>query len=356
MQIKDYVGLQFFEGSFMVVLGLLPYIVFQKYVAMFLVAMVVLYVLLRVIRRSNVEKIAIHGQGVLITGCDTGFGHHLARRLDRSGFTVYAGCLDEHGDGAGTLRTSDTGRMHVLPLDVTSDTSVNSCLDYVTKMCGDNGLWALVNNAGIDFLGHVEFSTMEMYKRVAEVNQFGVVRVTKAFLPLIRREKGRVLNVTSVNGRFNLQFKSVYNMTKWAVESFSDILRLEMLKFGVKVVVIEPGNYGGITEVLGDRFMDGCQRDIATMLTSAGPDVRDCYGQDSLEEMRKNVQDPKKRLRPPSVDPVIDAMENAITLVNPQYRYLVHEGNTFLDKFCVLAILNSYLPGSWMTYLINKVV
>ncbi|KAL5018109.1 hypothetical protein ScPMuIL_003831 [Solemya velum] len=310
----------------MVVLALLPYVVFQRCVSIFLISLAVLYGLLTLIKRSRLKKIDVNGQGVLVTGCDTGFGHHLARRLDGSGFTVYAGCLYEHGDGADTLRTSDTGRMHVLPLDVTSDTSVNSCLDYVTKSCGDEGIWAIVNNAGVDLNGHVEFITMEMYKRIAEVNQFVVVRVTKAFLPLVRKQKGRVLNVTSVSGRQNSQLYSAYSMTKFAAESFSDVLRLEMRNFGVKVAVIEPGQYGGVTGILKEAAQKQTEKNIETMIAEASQDVKDSYGTQCLHQMFQNLKG-ATNTSSTTVALVIDAMEDAIVNVNPQCRYLFFEGS-----------------------------
>ncbi|KAL5018110.1 hypothetical protein ScPMuIL_003832 [Solemya velum] len=353
MKITDYVGLQFFEGAYMVVLALLLYVVFQRCISIFLISLTVLYGLPTLIKRSRVRKIDLTGQGVLITGCDTGFGHHLARRLDGSGFTVYAGCLDKHGDGADTLRTSDTGRMHVLPLDVTSDTSVNSCLDYVTKSCGDKGIWAIVNNAGVFQIGHVEFITMKMYKRITEVNQFGVVRVTKAFLPLVRKQKGRVLNVTSVNGRLNNSLRSAYNMTKFAVESFSDILRLEMRNFGVKVAVIEPGHYVGATGIFNEASQKQTERNIETMMAEASQDVKNSYGTQCLHQMFQNLKG-ATNTSSTTVAPVMDAMEDAIVNVNPQCRYLVHGGRFWFDKDCVMASLTPYLPESWMDYLTIK--
>ena len=121
-----------------------------------------------------------------------GFGNALARRLASRGATVYAGCLFPDGEGASVLRSETDGVIHVVNLDVRSDKSVE---DVYTKIQGEDpghSLWCVVNNAAINFMGDVEFCTMEMYRRIADVNMFGVVRVTKRFIGMVRKEKGEV--------------------------------------------------------------------------------------------------------------------------------------------------------------------
>ncbi|NWX86811.1 BDH protein, partial [Nothoprocta ornata] len=105
------------------------------------------------------------------------------------------------------------------------------------------GLWGLVNNAGISTFGEVEFTSLDKYKEVAEINLWGTVRVTKAFLPLIRRAKGRVVNVASMLGRMASPSRSCYCISKFGVEAFSDCLRQEMYRWGVRVILIEPSNF-----------------------------------------------------------------------------------------------------------------
>ncbi|NWQ82298.1 BDH protein, partial [Columbina picui] len=133
-------------------------------------------------------------KAVLITGCDKGFGHALAKQLHAEGFTVFAGCLlaDKNGDGARELKNMKSDRMQVLQMDVCSDQEVAQAVDFVKRTLkeSEGGLWGLVNNAGVSTFGEVEFATLDNYKNVAEINLWGTVRVTKAFLPLIRRAKG----------------------------------------------------------------------------------------------------------------------------------------------------------------------
>ncbi|KAL1006262.1 hypothetical protein UPYG_G00069890 [Umbra pygmaea] len=161
----------------------------------------VIYIATPRIPRGSIE---VKGKAVFITGCDCGFGHATAMHLHKMGFTVFAGCLfkDQGGDGATELEEMQSERMKVVQLDVCSEEQVARAVEYVKTQLEDpqTGLWAVINNAGISTFGEVEFSTMKTYCQVSEVNLWGVIRVTKAFLPLIRKAKGRVVNLASMYG------------------------------------------------------------------------------------------------------------------------------------------------------------
>ncbi|KAJ8319254.1 hypothetical protein KUTeg_004345 [Tegillarca granosa] len=194
MNVKLFGGLQVFEIGYLLVLCFLPWVVAQPAITTLLTSLSLLCSCYYIYKKATSKKIDVKGKGVFITGCDTGFGFALAKRLDCLGFTVNAGCLSSVCEGAETLRSSTMGKMNVVQLDVTSDDSVNKALKFVTDHVNKNNLelWAVVNNAGLNFLGDVEFCSMDIYKRIADVNLFGVVRVTKAFLPLIRKAKGMI--------------------------------------------------------------------------------------------------------------------------------------------------------------------
>lgn len=301
-------------------------------------------------RRSSVRR--IHGKG---QGCDTGFGYDLAKRLDGLGFRVFAGCLNSNGKEAGELARSCSKLLHVVQLDVTKEDQITAAKAYVETVHKNTGcgLWALVNNAGIDCFGDIEFCPMEFYRRVADVNLFGMVHVTKTFLPMIRKSKGRVINNTSVKGRLSLPRISVYGITKYGGENFSDCLRLEMRKFGVKVVIVEPGEFGGVTGILSGSNLKRLQDDKETMWKKADPDVKQVYGQKYLESQFSGLEraaDTSYR----TTTPVIDAFEDAVTLENPRTRYLVDGGRGLFDKYCLYARLNSYLPTAWMDFLVDR--
>ncbi|XP_061177363.1 D-beta-hydroxybutyrate dehydrogenase, mitochondrial-like [Saccostrea echinata] len=306
-------------------------------------------------RISKTQRITVNGQGVLITGCDTGIGHDLAKRLDKMGFHVFAGCLVGDGPGAAELARSCSKRLHVVQLDVTKDDQIRSAKSYVETIHKQTGcgLWAVVNNAGIDCWGDIEFCTMDMYRRIAEVNLFGMINVTKIFLPMIRKSKGRIVNNTSVKGRVSLPRISVYGITKYGGENFSDCLRLEMRKFGVKVVIVEPGEFGGVTGILKGPNLKRLKKDVDEMWNNADTEVRQAYGRKYLESQFSGLEkspDPSYS----TINPVIDAFVDAVTLENPKSRYLVDGGKGLIDYYCFYARLNSYLPTAWMDFLVDR--
>ncbi|XP_054138406.1 D-beta-hydroxybutyrate dehydrogenase, mitochondrial-like isoform X1 [Melozone crissalis] len=281
---------------------------------------VLLLHLLLLLRRAR-RALPAEGKAVLITGCDKGFGHALAKCLHAKGFTVFAGCLlmDENGDGARELRNMKSERMKVLQMDVCSDQEVARAVDFVKRTLKEpeEGLWGLVNNAGISTFGEVEFASLDNYKEVAEVNLWGTVRVTKAFLPLIRRAKGRVVNVTSMLGRMASPSRSCYCVSKFGVAAFSDCLRQEMYRWGVRVVLIEPGNFVAATGILTAAGIDRQARALWGGATLA---VRQDYGS---ERFARHVAGMKSfassGLKDMSL--VLDAITEALTSPRPRNRY-----------------------------------
>ncbi|KAK1168530.1 D-beta-hydroxybutyrate dehydrogenase, mitochondrial isoform X1 [Acipenser oxyrinchus oxyrinchus] len=199
-------------------------------------------------------SVKVEGKAVFITGCDSGFGFALAMHLHALGFTVFAGCLQKVKEGTGVrkLESMKSDRMKVVQMNVCSEEEVAETVKCVRKHLQETetSLWALVNNAGVSTFGEVEFTSLETYKQVADVNLWGTIRVTKAFLPLIRRAKGRVVNIASMFGRMSNSSRSPYCVSKYGVEAFSDCLRYEMHRWGVKVSIIEPGNFIAATGIL----------------------------------------------------------------------------------------------------------
>ncbi|XP_075531618.1 D-beta-hydroxybutyrate dehydrogenase, mitochondrial-like [Dermacentor variabilis] len=142
-----------------------------------------------------VTSVSGNGKALLITGCDTGFGHRLAKRLSRDGFLVFAGCLSSMSDGAKQLRASSN--VEVLQLDVPKQEQVDDALHAVKKHLGARELWSVVANAGVLRSGLLEWLSMDTIVDVFDVNVFGVLRVAKTFLPLLKKSKGRVVTVAS---------------------------------------------------------------------------------------------------------------------------------------------------------------
>ncbi|GFY66007.1 estradiol 17-beta-dehydrogenase 2 [Trichonephila inaurata madagascariensis] len=185
-------------------------------------------------------RVSSSNKAVFVTGCDKGFGRLLAIRLDSLGYKVFAGCLEPEGKEAQKLKDVVSNNLEIIPLDVTQVDSVQNALEVVESKLGCFELWAVVNNAGVIERGEVEWTPLEVYRKHFEVNVFGVVSVTQAFLPLLRKFKGRVVTVTSIAGRLTFSGLVPYSMSKHAARSFCEGLRLEMKKFGVKVITVEP--------------------------------------------------------------------------------------------------------------------
>ncbi|XP_058238099.1 11-beta-hydroxysteroid dehydrogenase type 2 isoform X2 [Hemibagrus wyckioides] len=144
----------------------------------------------------------VEGKAVFITGCDSGFGHATARRLDAMGFQVFATVLDADGEGAKRLRSSCSSRLTLLQVDITQPQQVQQALLNTKAKLGIKGLWALVNNAGVCVnFGDAELSLMSCYRGCMEVNFFGTLCVTKTFLPLLRQNKGRIVTISSPSGQ-----------------------------------------------------------------------------------------------------------------------------------------------------------
>jgi NAD(P)-dependent dehydrogenase (short-subunit alcohol dehydrogenase family) len=179
---------------------------------------------------------------ILITGATSGIGRDAALHLLARGHRIIAtgrneGALEE------LARAAAAGAwLKTLRLDVTDGESIALARASVMKLTKGAGLDVLVNNAGYGVLGPTELITDADMRAQYETNVFGLMAVTRAFLPEMRaRGAGRLINVSSLGGRYTLPLFGVYNSTKYAVESLSDALRVELAPFGVRVSLIEPG-------------------------------------------------------------------------------------------------------------------
>jgi NAD(P)-dependent dehydrogenase (short-subunit alcohol dehydrogenase family) len=174
-------------------------------------------------------------KAVLITGAGVGLGLATAQALAAKGYRVHAGVRDPH-----RYPQLDAPGVHPLRLDVTDEASVAAAVDEVTAAEPD-GLHAVVNNAGVIVQGPQELLPPEEWQRQFDVNVFGPARVTRAFLPLLRRAPGRIVNISAASARVALPFLGPLSASKAALESLSDAARIELAPWGIRVVVVEPG-------------------------------------------------------------------------------------------------------------------
>ncbi|KAJ7317797.1 hypothetical protein JRQ81_003959 [Phrynocephalus forsythii] len=277
---------------------------------LYLAALLGLHFLRRWYReRQTVENLT--EKYVFITGCDSGFGNQLARQLDTRGMRVLAACLTQKG--AEELEKVTSGRLKTTILDVTSTESVAAATEWVKGCVGDKGLWGLVNNAGIGVpTAPNGWLTKEDFENVIRVNLLGLIDVTLHMLPLVRRARGRVVNVASVIGRLAV-FGGGYCPSKYGVEAFSDSLRRELFPFGVQVSIIEPG---GFATSIGQKV----EENFKAVWSRAPSDAREAYGQKYFEEIYRSFQE-IVRQGSSNLRLVTDKIEHALTSCHPRTRY-----------------------------------
>lgn len=181
-------------------------------------------------------SLPIPSKTVFITGCSSGIGRAAARLFQRNGWNVVA-TMRNPADGADLKKLDD---VTVLALDVNDQASIDAALTAALEQHGHIDL--LINNAGYALMGAFENATEEQIQRQFDTNVFGLMRVTRAFLPHFRqRRAGMIINVASMAGRLPIPFMSIYNGSKWAVQGFSECLTYELAPFNIQVKIVEPG-------------------------------------------------------------------------------------------------------------------
>jgi len=289
---------------------------------------------------NTMDTMLPRGRAVLITGCDTGFGHELCHHLDSVGISVFAGCLDAKSQGAKALRENCSERLHVVQLDVTSQEQVDEALQYMSSNIPKTGFLGVVNNAAMCIKSEIELTTMPQFEQLTQVNILGAVRVTKACLPLLRKYSGRVVNVSSMMGCVYPQYTAAYSLTKHALECFSDILRLEMHKWHVSVSVIEPGNFTAATQCLEDTKL---VRSYNEQWDACPETVQAAYGKEHAIDSFLKMSEAERKASARNIYPVIEAMTHALLAIKPKKRYMIGGSNSFIDKYKILSVLAPFL-------------
>jgi NADP-dependent 3-hydroxy acid dehydrogenase YdfG len=183
------------------------------------------------------------GKTILITGASSGFGRLTAETLQNSGHKVFAGFRSNDGRKKQVADELRDKNIEILKLDVTDQGSVDSAIAQLLEK-SNNELDVVVNNAGMASAGISEAFTPEQIRQLFEVNVFGVQRVLRATLPVLRaKRRGLVINVGSILGRITLPFFGLYGASKYAVEAMSDSYRYELSQLGVEVVLVQPSAY-----------------------------------------------------------------------------------------------------------------
>uniref|UniRef100_A0AC34GXR2 Uncharacterized protein n=1 Tax=Panagrolaimus sp. ES5 TaxID=591445 RepID=A0AC34GXR2_9BILA len=261
---------------------------------------------------------------IFITGCDTGFGRLLAIKCVKAGIPTFAGCLTSDGAKSLEKEIGETELLKTVIVDVTSDESVKNAVKFVKKnLKPQQKLWAIVNNAGVLlYEGPSEWIGVESYKKTAEVNTYGVIR---AFLPLLRESKGRIVTITSCAGRIGFPLIPSYAVSKFATEAFMDCLRRDVHDFGITCHILEPGRFKTDIVNAENRYPKSKQA-----WDALSQEIKDVYGTDYLEKVDKTFYEILEKESSSRVDFVVDAYFHAITAVNPRLRYILGYDAIFL--------------------------
>lgn len=247
------------------------------------------------------EKVAV------VTGSSSGVGFETSLLLAKNGFHTYA--TVRNLDKAKVIRNiSEKGELpiQVVELDVNSDRSVEDAIDRINDESGR--IDVLANNAGYSLFGALEDLSMDEIKAQFETNLFGAIRVMKAVLPIMRKQRGgTILNVSSMAGRVAFPLLPAYNGTKFALEGISESMRYETDSFGIKIILIEPG------AIRSNFISNGIVGQKATEPSSPYAPM--------VETIQKTVPRVLDQATPP--EEVAKVILKAVTSENPDLRYLV---------------------------------
>jgi short-subunit dehydrogenase len=259
---------------------------------------------------------------ILITGISSGFGKETARMLAEAGHMVY-----------GSIRkgTFTNDKVHVLKMDLTDDGSIKNVVDEVIQKEGR--IDVLINNAGMHTGGPIETSPVENNKLQMDTNFMGVVHLTRKVLPYMREQGGGlIINFSSIGGLMGLPFQAFYSASKFAIEGFSEALRMEVRKFNIKVILINPGDFHTNNSANRRNF-----------LAPTGTD--DPY-QGQFEKTLSVIEKDEANGR----DPVVLARKlvKIVECKNPRQRYIIA---SLEQKFAVF--LKYVLPGKWFRMILE---
>ncbi len=249
---------------------------------------------------SSNRKVAV------VTGSSSGLGYEISLMLARNGFLTYATMRNlNKSENIKSIASKENLPIRINQLDVTDDVSVKDAVQAILSETGR--IDVLVNNAGYVLSGAFEDLAMDEIKTQYDTNVFGLIRITQAVLPIMRRQKsGIIVNISSGAGRFGYPGQSAYISTKFAVEGLSESMSYELEPFGIKVVVVEPG-------VIRTNIVSGM------VVAKKSQDPNSPYLQ-IIQKMATVLENMMENGSPP--DLVAKVVLNAVTNESPTLRYL----------------------------------
>jgi NAD(P)-dependent dehydrogenase (short-subunit alcohol dehydrogenase family) len=269
---------------------------------------------------------------ILITGASSGIGKACALHLSNLGYKVYAGVRQEK-DGA-SLKNEATQNLIPVILDVTSEESIAAVSTLISKETGGY-LYGLINNAGIGRGGALEATPVKEIKRLMDINVIGLMAVTKAFIPMLRKAKGRILNIGSTSSLLAIPGASAYSASKFAVRAITDSLRLELKPFGIFVILVAPGAVESKIWEKGQAYKEEMRKQVT-------PELAELYA--PLKRFGERLNESVKKI--PAIE-VAKVVANAFSKSKPKRTYIV--GNDAKGAAFV-----SRLPKSFLDSMILK--
>ena len=271
----------------------------------------------------------LYGRVALVVGASSGMGKACAEYMAERGYRVY-GTSRKAAFPEGPEKLSGEGSLTMIPLDVGDDESIGAALEYILSR--ESELGVVLNCAGYALGGAVEDISREEAHEIFDTNMIGMMRVCAAALPEMRKQKrGLIVNIGSVAGLFALPYQSMYSASKYAVEAFTEALRMEVKPFGIQVALIDPGDIS--TGFTGNR------RTAAAALTN--PVYRERHDK-AVNAMIKS------ELGGPGPEVVVRAFARILDSKKPPLRVI-----PTLD-YRAAALLKRLVPASLVEYIITR--
>ncbi len=267
---------------------------------------------------------------VLITGASSGIGRATALRMDRAEWRVFA--VVRRDEDAQSLAAEASNRLTPIRFDLRDRASIYRAAAEVDAAVSQGGLNGLVNNAGVMAMGPLEFIPLEAVREQFEVNVFGPLEVTQAFLPLLRRARekndtARIVQIGSLLSRLSVAFFSPLSASKFALEAFNDALRLELHPSGIDVIMVHPG-------MVVTPAMDKGRRDAERMLAALPEQGRARY-EAAFRQFTATFE--REAAQAPAPDKVAEIIQTALLADKPHSHYAVEWRTALAESFVRLA-------------------
>lgn len=249
-----------------------------------------------------------YNNSIFITGTSTGIGKACALQLDKLGFKVFAGVRNQ-ADGENLTKDSSKNLTPII-IDVTDNETIETAKNIIGNETGGL-LYGLVNNAGVGMSGVLEVTPITDIRNLMEVNVIGLLAMTQAFIPMLRKSKGRIINIGSTASFLASPGASAYSASKFAIRAITDSLRLELKPFGMSVILVAPGAVESEIWEKGKAYKNELRKNVK-------PDIAKLYA--TLIKFGENLIDELKKI---PAEEVAKSVAHAFTSAKPNRYYIV---------------------------------